>query len=255
MTCAIELEEVRIRLGATTALDGLTLRVAAGELVALLGPSGSGKTSAVRAILGFIAPDAGVIKLDGRIASEPGRVIISPEQRGVGAVFQDLALWPHLTVHGNLAFGLAHLPRDARDQRIATILERVGLTGKARRHPGELSGGERQRVAIARALALEPRVVALDEPLSNLDVVLKHDLLDLLASLLRERGAAAIYVTHDPGEAEALADRVAVVQAGRLVQTGTIADLRARPAAPLVEQLLSPRSERKRSAKPALQPD
>jgi iron(III) transport system ATP-binding protein len=240
---AIALEEVRVRLGATTALDGLTLRVAAGELVALLGPSGSGKTSAIRAILGFVTPDAGVIRLDGRIASEQGRVVIPPEQRGVGAVFQDLALWPHLTVHGNLAFGLHQLPRDARDQRIATILERVGLTGKAQRHPGELSGGERQRVAIARALALEPRVVALDEPLANLDVMLKHDLLDLVASLLRERGTAAIYVTHDPWEAEALADRVAVIQAGRLVQAGTIAELRAKPAAPVVEQLLSSRRE------------
>ena len=156
-------------------------------------------------------------------------------------MFQDLALWPHLTVRGNLEFGLIRVPRDERDRRIAAILARVGLTDKAHRHPGELSGGERQRVAIARALVLEPRVVALDEPLSNLDVMLKHDLLDLFAALLRERGAAALYVTHDPSEAETLADRVAVIQAGRLVQTGSIAELRSRPVAPLVEQLLSPR--------------
>jgi ABC-type Fe3+/spermidine/putrescine transport system ATPase subunit len=241
VTCAIELDHVRLRLGATTALDGLSLRVAAGELLALLGPSGSGKTSAIRAILGFLAPDAGVIKLGERVASEPRRVVIPPEQRGVGAVFQDLALWPHLTVHGNLAFGFAPLPRDTRDARIAAILDRVGLASKAHRHPGELSGGERQRVAIARALVLEPRVVALDEPLANLDVALKQDLLDLFAALLHERGAAAIYVTHDPWEAEMLADLVAVIDAGRLLQVGTITDLRERPAAPLVNQLLSPR--------------
>ena len=244
MTSAIELDSVRVQLGATTALDRFDLRVAAGELVALLGPSGSGKTSAIRAILGFVAPDAGVIKLDGRIASEPGKIVIPPEHRGVGAVFQDLALWPHLTVHGNLAFGLAGLPRDQRDQRIAAILDRVGLSGKAQRHPGELSGGERQRVAIARALVLEPCVVALDEPLASLDVVLKQDLLDLFTALLRERATAALYVTHDPREAETLADRVAVIQSGRLVQTGTIAELRAQPAAQLVEQLLSPRRQR-----------
>ena len=241
MTPAIELEDVRVRLGATTVLNGFRLQVAAGELVTLLGPSGSGKTSVIRAILGFIAPDAGVIKLGGRVASESGRTVIPPEQRGVGAVFQDLALWPHLTVHGNLAFGLARLRRDERDRRIAAILDRVGLADKAYRHPGELSGGERQRVAIARALVLEPKVVALDEPLANLDVLLKRDLVELFTALLRERATAALYVTHDPAEAEALADRVAVIQAGRLVQAGTIAELRAQPAAPLVEQLLSPR--------------
>jgi iron(III) transport system ATP-binding protein len=245
VTRAIELDSVRVRLGATTALDGLHLHVAAGELVALLGPSGSGKTSAIRAILGFVAPDAGTIKLGDRIASEPGRIVIPPEERGVGAVFQDLALWPHLTVRGNLEFGLSRLRRDERDRRVAAILDRVGLADKAHRHPGELSGGERQRVAIARALVLEPKVVALDEPLSNLDVVLKRDLLELFTALLRERATAALYVTHDPEEAETLADRVAVVQAGRLVQAGTIAELRAHPAAPLVEQLLSTQRRRR----------
>ncbi len=238
MTLAIELEDVRVRLGATPALDGFSLHVASGELVALLGPSGSGKTSVIRAILGFIAPDAGVIRVGGRVASEPGRTMIAPEDRGVGAVFQDLALWPHLTVYGNLAFGLARLRRDERDRRIAAILDRVGLADKAHRHPGELSGGERQRVAIARALVLEPNIVVLDEPLANLDVLLKRDLVALFTTLLRERRAAALYVTHDPGEAEALADRVAVIQAGRLVQSGTISELRAHPAAPLVQQLL-----------------
>ena len=117
MTPAIELENVHVRLGATTALDGFDLHVAAGELVALLGPSGSGKTSAVRAVLGFVAPDAGLIKLEGRVASEPGRIVIPPEERGVGAVLQDLALWPHLTVRGNLEFGLIRVTRDERDDQ------------------------------------------------------------------------------------------------------------------------------------------
>jgi iron(III) transport system ATP-binding protein len=182
-----------------------------------------------------------VIRLDGQVASQPHRIVIPPDERNVGAVFQDLALWPHLTVHGNLAFGLPRLVRADRDARIAAMLERVDLTAKRRCHPGELSGGERQRVAIARALVLEPRVVALDEPLANLDVVLKRDLLDLFRGLLRERGAAAIYVTHDPWEAEVLADRMAVVDAGRIVQIGTMNELREHPASPFVGKLFLPR--------------
>jgi iron(III) transport system ATP-binding protein len=241
MTLAVELDGVRLRLGQSIVLDQLGLVVPQGQLVAILGPSGSGKTSLLRAILGFVSIEDGVIRLDGQVASEPHRIVIPPDERNVGAVFQDLALWPHLTVHGNLAFGLSRLAHADRESRIAAMLERVGLAGKQRRHPGELSGGEQQRVAIARALVLEPRVVALDEPLANLDVVLKQDLLALFASLLRERGAAALYVTHDPWEAEMLADRIAVVEAGRLVQIGTMSELRKHPASPFVDKLLSSR--------------
>jgi iron(III) transport system ATP-binding protein len=241
MTIAVELDGVRLRLARSVVLDQLCLAVPQGEIVAVLGPSGSGKTSLLRAVLGLVSIDEGVIRLDGRVASEPHRIVVPPDERNVGAVFQDLALWPHLTVHGNLAFELAGIPRAERDARIAAMLERVGLTAKQRCHPGELSGGEQQRVAIARALVLGPRVVALDEPLANLDVVLKRDLLDLFGALLRERGAAAIYVTHDPWEAEVLAGRMAVVEAGRLVQIGTLSELRDHPASAFVGKLFLPR--------------
>jgi iron(III) transport system ATP-binding protein len=241
MTIAVELDGVRLCLGRSVVLDQLCLAVPRGQIAAILGPSGSGKTSLLRAILGLVSIDKGVIRVDGQVASESHRIVIPPDERNLGAVFQDLALWPHLTVHGNLAFGLPRLARADREARIAMMLERVGLTAKQRRHPGELSGGERQRVAIARALVLEPRVVALDEPLANLDVVLKRDLLELFGALLRERGAAAFYVTHDPWEAEVLADRMAVVEAGRLVQVGTTSELREHPASPFVSKLFSPR--------------
>jgi len=200
---------------------------------------GSGKTSVLRVLLGLVAPDAGVVRISGRVASEPGRIAIPPEQRGIGVVFQDLALWPHLTVYGNLAFGLQGIPRAERDARIDHMLCRVALADKAGRYPGELSGGERQRVAIARALVLGPRVVAFDEPLANLDVVLARELLQLFATLLREREAAALYVTHDPREVEVLADRVAMIERGRIVQLGTLAALRARPATTFVERFVT----------------
>jgi iron(III) transport system ATP-binding protein len=212
---ALELAGIRLRRGTTTILDGLDLAVAERELVVLTGPSGSGKTSALRVALGLSTPDEGIVRIGGRVAGEGRRSAIGPEARQIGAVFQDLALWPHLTVHGNLAFGLADLARGERDARIHEMLGRVGLGDKARRYPGELSGGEGQRVAIARALVLRPRIVALDEPLSNIDVALAHELRELFRELLRERGIATIYVTHDPRDAERLADRIAILEAGR----------------------------------------
>jgi ABC-type Fe3+/spermidine/putrescine transport system ATPase subunit len=157
-------------------------------------------------------------------------VAVSPEDRGVAVVFQDLALWPHLTVHGNLAFGLESLrvPRDDREARITTMLDLVGLSGKARRHPAELSGGERQRVAIARALVLKPAAILLDEPLANLDLGLKRELLGLFRRLLSEEGSTAIHVTHDPRDAAALGGRVMVLEHGRLVHDGSLEDLKYR---------------------------
>jgi ABC-type Fe3+/spermidine/putrescine transport system ATPase subunit len=155
-------------------------------------------------------------------------------------VFQDLALWPHLSVAGNLAFGLESkgATRREREARIRSILERVGLAGKEHSHPGQLSGGERQRVAIARALVLDPRAVLLDEPLSNLDVGLKRELLSIFRDLLKERGTTALYVTHDLREAAALGDRIAVMEQGRIVQEGTLESLRANPASSFVHALL-----------------
>src|SRR5262249_44509555 len=183
-------------------------------------------------------PASGCVRLAGEMGSRDGAILRPPEERGVAIVFQDLALWPHLTVRGNLAFGLASqgVPRRARDERVGAMLERVGLSGRAGRHPGELSGGERQRVAIARAPRRPP--VPLAEPLSNLDAALKRELLALFRALLGERGTTAIYVTHDLREAAAVGDRIAVMEAGRVVQEGALATLRQDPATPFVRGLL-----------------
>jgi iron(III) transport system ATP-binding protein len=230
VTAVVELSNVHYRYAREDVLCGVSLQLAEGETLALVGPSGAGKSSLVRLVLGLAAPNAGTIKLGGRLASEPGRLAIAPEDRGLGVVFQDLALWPHMTVERNLGFALG-----CRDRApIGALLDRVGLAGKAARYPGELSGGERQRVAIARALVTSPAALILDEPLSSLDVVLARELIDLLRELLRER--AALYVTHEPREV-ALAHRVAVLEAGTIVQIGTPAELRAQPATPFVEAI------------------
>ncbi|HEV8321817.1 MAG TPA: ABC transporter ATP-binding protein [Myxococcota bacterium] len=238
---ALALDAVALRYGPRDVLAGLTLSVGAGEVLALLGPSGSGKSTVVRLVLGLAAPDAGEVRVGGALVSSAGRVVVPPEERGLGVVFQDLALWPHLTVRGNLAFGLSArgVPRHDRHRRIDAMLARVGLSDRAACRPGELSGGERQRVAIARALVLEPRAVLLDEPLSSLDVLLRRELVIVFRALLHERGIPALYVTHEPREAAALGDRIAVLEAGRVVQEGTLDALRARPASPFVEQLLA----------------
>ena len=240
MTTAFALEAVRFDRGRQRILDGLDLRVAAGEIAALLGPSGSGKTTVVRLVLGFERPARGAIRIGDVEASRDGAILVAPERRDLAVVFQDLALWPHLTVHGNLAFGLdaKRVPTAERDRRIRALVERLGLDGKERRFPGELSGGERQRVAIARALALEPRAVLLDEPLANLDVRVKRDLLAMFRVVFAERGVAVLYVTHDLREAAALADRIVVLEDGAIVQDGSLAALRAEPRSEFVRRLV-----------------
>jgi iron(III) transport system ATP-binding protein len=241
VSAAIHLDSVTVLRDARKVLADVSLQVAAGETLSVLGSSGSGKTTLLRVVAGFVAPQLGAVSVGEVLASERGRVVVPPEERGIAMVFQDLALWPHLTVHGNLAFGLdgKKVSRAERDDRIAAILSRVGLTGKERRHPGELSGGERQRVAIARALVLHPRAVLLDEPLSNLDVGLKQELLGLFRELLRERGTTALYVTHDPREAQALAERTAVLDAGRIVHLGPLDELRGRDDLPFARSVIA----------------
>jgi len=240
VSATIVLEGVTVMHGERRALAEVSLLIAAGEKLAVLGSSGSGKTTLLRAVAGFVTPDVGTIRIGDAVASEGGRSILPPEEREVAMVFQDLALWPHLTVRGNLEFGLEckRVPRDERETRMATILTRVGLAGKERRHPGELSGGERQRVAIARALVLEPRAVLFDEPLSNLDVGLKRELLALFRELLAERRATALYVTHDPREARALGDTTAVLDEGRVVHVGKLEALASRADLPFARQIL-----------------
>jgi iron(III) transport system ATP-binding protein len=240
MTALIEFRDVRFRYSTEDVLQGVSFALQASEVLAVLGPSGAGKSSIVRVALGLSAPTAGTVRILGEIASQDGRVLMAPEERKLGVVFQDLALWPHLTVEGNLAFGLnaQRTPRAERSELIEAALSRVGLLGKAARYPSELSGGERQRVAIVRALVTSPRAILLDEPLSNLDVALKGELLQLFRELLVEQHTAALYVTHDPREAARLTDRLIVLEDGRVVQQGTILDLRQHPATGFVERVV-----------------
>ena len=210
---AVDLETVTKRFGAIAAVDGASLAVRAGELVALLGPSGCGKTTLLRLIAGFEAPDGGTVRVAGAPVAGPRWV--PPERRHVGMVFQDYALFPHLTVAENIGFGL---PRGARAGRTDEVLTLVGLDGIGGRYPHELSGGQQQRVALARALAPEPAVVLLDEPWSSIDPVLRSAMRDELAAILRAAGTTVLLVTHDQEEALALADRVALMRDGRIVQ-------------------------------------
>jgi iron(III) transport system ATP-binding protein len=241
MTAAIELENVWARPDRADVLTGLSLRIEPGETVALIGPSGGGKTTVLRVILGLLAAERGTVRLNGELVSDNRRILVPPERRGLAVVFQDLALWPHLTVEQNLTFGLeaARVPRAVRKQRAANMLERVGLSGKAHRLPGQLSGGEQQRVAIARALVLEPGAVLLDEPLTNLDVVLRAELITLLRSLLAETGATALYVTHQVREAVLLGARIMILEQGRIIAQGRAEQLAEVPPSPFVRALFA----------------
>jgi len=210
-------------------LDGLAFRLQPGEIGCLLGASGCGKTTALRTIAGFVRPDRGSVHIGSRCVASP-RAWVEPEQRGVGVVFQDYALFPHLDVAANVAFGLRALPAAERGVRVAAMLELVGLPGIARRFPHELSGGQQQRVALARALAPSPAILLLDEPFSNLDPDLRERLALDLREILERHGTTALLVTHDQYEAFALADRVGVMDAGRIQQWDTPYRLYHQPA-------------------------
>ncbi len=211
------------------ALEDVSLDIAAGESIALLGPSGCGKTTLLRTIAGLERPDTGVVAIDDEIVTGPGSWV-PPERRRVGMVFQDWALFPHLTVARNVAYGLGKRRRDA----VADSLRLVGLVGTGDRMPSTLSGGQQQRVALARALAPQPRVLLLDEPFSNLDTNLRNELRSEVHRLLLDLGITSVFVTHDQEEAFVVGDRVAVMNAGRVVQVDTPAGLYARPTDPWV---------------------
>jgi len=212
-------------------VDRLDLAAGRGELVALLGPSGCGKTTTLRLIAGFDVPDAGVIEVGGRVVADAaeGR-LLPPEERWVGMVFQDYALFPHLSVARNVAFGLPRLGREERAGRVAAALAAVGLAAFGDRLPHQLSGGQQQRVALARALAPRPAVILLDEPFSNLDPELRAGVRAEVRQILAAAGATALLVTHDREEALSLADRVAVMGNGRILQVATPEELYHRPA-------------------------
>jgi len=215
------------RFGAALAVDDVDLDVLPGELLALLGPSGCGKTSTLRLVVGFERPDAGRVALDGRDVASVS-TWVPPERRRIGVVFQDYALFPHLSVADNVGFGVRD--RAHRPHRVAAMLELVGLADKARRRPHELSGGEQQRVAIARALAPDPAIVLLDEPFSNLDAALRTRVREEVRDILAAANATAVFVTHDQEEALSVADRVAVMRAGRILQCDAPNVLYSQPA-------------------------
>jgi iron(III) transport system ATP-binding protein len=222
-------------LGGRRVVDDVSLDVMPGELVTLVGPSGCGKSTLLRLVAGLERAETGAVVLDGCDVTH-----LPAERRRVGLVFQDHALYPHLRVAGNVAFGLRHLSRTERRRRVGELLELVRLPHAARRYPHELSGGEQQRVALARALAPEPQVVLLDEPFASLDASLRDELRAEVVSALRSRGATAVLVTHDRDEALATGDRVAVMGQGRLHHVGTADEVYERPVDRFVASFLGP---------------
>ena len=217
----IRIENLHRRYGETAALSGIDLRIEDGELLALLGPSGCGKTTTLHLLAGFARPDAGEIWSGARLISSP-RGVVPPERRNVGMVFQSYALWPHLTVEQNVAFGLElrRRPRHEIKREVEWALALVDLRGYGHRYPHELSGGQQQRVALARALVIRPDTLLLDEPLSNLDANLREQMRFEIRRVHQETGITMVYVTHDQAEAMVIADRVAVMNAGRIEQIG-----------------------------------
>lgn len=216
----IALHNVTKTLDQVRAVSDVSFAVPRGEAMALIGPSGSGKTTLLRLIAGLEEPDAGKIELDGCTASRPG-MIKPPHTRGIGMVFQRPALWPHLTVAQNVAFGLARWRGAEAKERTREVLHQVELAGKERRLPHQLSGGEAQRVALARALAPRPQILLLDEPLSNLDAELHAGMIELVRRMQLDADATMIFVSHDPSAAAKLCSRVVVLGRGKVLQAGS----------------------------------
>ncbi len=231
----VELAEVSKRFGDVVAVNAVTLDLVQGEILSILGPSGCGKTTLLRLIAGFEHVDAGDIRIeDGSVSRVDSHV--QPEHRKIGMVFQDYALFPHLTVRQNVSFGLTASSKEQRRQRLREVLELVGLTDLDRRYPHELSGGQQQRVALARTLAPKPVTLLLDEPFSNLDANMRVDMRQEVDSILRESGSTTVFVTHDREEAFAMADRVGVMRHGRMEQVDTPDALYHEPSTPFVAE-------------------
>ena len=235
----LELREVHKRFETTPAVDGISLSIEPGEVYTLLGPSGCGKSTTLRIVAGLEEPDAGEVLLDGRLIASP-KFSLPPERRNLGMVFQSYAIWPHMTVFDNIAFPLQlrGLPKSDIREKVERVLDLVGLHELGKRGATDLSGGQQQRVALARAIVYEPKLLLLDEPLSNLDAKLREYMRVELRALQRRLGIAVLFVTHDQAEAMVLSNRIAVMQAGRIEQVGTPVNLYEHPATPFVRDFL-----------------
>jgi ABC-type Fe3+/spermidine/putrescine transport system ATPase subunit len=241
---AVEARAMSVGYDRTLVVDGLDLRVAAGEMVVLLGPSGSGKTTILSAIAGFIPIRSGEIRIAGRIVAAAGQHE-PPERRDVAVVFQGSALWPHLSALDTVAYPIRRRGTSSPEARLAAqaILERFGIGGLADRRPAEMSGGEQQRVGLGRAVARGARLHLFDEPTAHLDGPLRDRLLEAITGIRRETGAAGLYATHDTAEALAIADRVALIRDGRIVQTGSPIEVYEAPVDAWAARLTGPASE------------
>ena len=235
----VEIRALRKSYGASTVVDGVDLTLQHGQLLCLLGPSGCGKTTTLRLLAGFLEPDGGEILVDGRCLSTRGRVV-PPERRNMSMIFQSYAIWPHMTVFQNVAYGLKLRGVDRRgiEDRVNHMLEVVRLEGFGARYPSELSGGQQQRVALARALVVEPTILLLDEPLSNLDAHLREEMRFEIRRLHDAYKITTVYVTHDQAEAMVIADRIAVMHGGRIEQLGTGEEIYERPRTEFVARFI-----------------
>jgi iron(III) transport system ATP-binding protein len=240
LSAILRLENVTLKFSQMTApaVARVTLALAPGDVLGLLGPSGCGKTTLLRIIAGFESPQTGTVEIAGQIVAGNGHWM-PPEQRYVGMVFQDYALFPHFSVAENIAFGLRFAKARERRERVAELLALVRLTGLENRYPHELSGGQQQRVALARALAPQPKLLLLDEPLSNLDVQVRLKLREEVLEILKAKGISGIFVTHDQQEALAIADQVAVMQLGSLEQIGTPEEIYRHPTSRFVAEFVT----------------
>src|SRR5688572_22145499 len=234
MSAELKVEHLRkVFATGVAAVDDVSFRIEPGEIVVLLGPSGCGKTTTLRCVAGLEHPTSGTIGIGGTIVSAPAQgVLMPPRLRNIGMVFQSYAVWPHMTVQENVGYPLRHrrTPRAEREQKIADVLELVGLDAYAKRPVVQLSGGQMQRVALARSLVYQPQLLLLDEPLSNLDAKLRLRLRDDLRRIIKDAGVTAVYVTHDQSEAVVLGDRIAVMRDGKMLQLAPAVDIYNRPA-------------------------
>ena len=224
----VKVENVSKAYNKTPVIREMSLDIEKGERVVILGPSGCGKTTLLRMIAGFIHPDKGKLTIDGKTVADNGKCVIEPESRQVGMVFQDLALWPHMTSYKNIEFGLKakNVPKAEIRKRIDTIFEKVQMTQFRNAYPGELSGGQQQRIALARALVTRPKILLMDEPLSSLDTDLRQALRGEILRLQEELVITMIYVTHDREEAFSLATKIVLMEDGKIKKMGTVSEIK-----------------------------